>query len=334
MARILHFVCGRASLLWHPFFAACWLLQQIQVPTGSRLEKEWTILKDAFSEANFFINGSYLYKSAYNQGNTKEPLRQLLEVARQHTCASDPRDMVFALSGLASDWEELGIETDYSRPYEDVYIEVARQYIERGELSLLYQAQDRSLGVMTTLPSWAPDWSRPRSRVCLTNGFSDDRDFSASGIASSKPKFRIKTRQAKALLWLGVQVGEVASYCKVYNSKDMGSSFEAISGWFAEFEELSGPDMRGLRPSDEALWQTPIAMRKPQDPVWERRSERLHLAFQVLRGTIKLPERAVEPEMLALQYGEPYIYAMGRIADGRRGFTYGEACLGLGPSDI
>jgi hypothetical protein len=76
--------------------------------------------------------------------------------------ATDPRDMVFGLLGLADDVAEMGIKADYNKTCVEVYTDLARKLIEHGHIDTLALSQDpKSLppdkGVY--LPSWVPDWS-------------------------------------------------------------------------------------------------------------------------------------------------------------------------------
>jgi len=71
--------------------------------------------------------------------------------------ATDPRDHVFALLGLASNARKLGIRPDYSLSVADYYTQVAKAFLCKGRIRLLWlcEYQDNKLN----LPSWIPDWS-------------------------------------------------------------------------------------------------------------------------------------------------------------------------------
>jgi hypothetical protein len=78
-----------------------------------------------------------------------------------HLEATDPRDKIFALLGLAADRNELeglGVFPDYEKSYEQTYALAMAALLQQGHLSLLSLCQNpRSL---SRLPSWVPDWSR------------------------------------------------------------------------------------------------------------------------------------------------------------------------------
>jgi hypothetical protein len=76
--------------------------------------------------------------------------------------ATDPRDKIYGLLGLAVDGDELeefGVLPDYTRSCQDVYISVAAGILRQGHLSVLSLAHFSK--AHSGLPSWVPDWSRP-----------------------------------------------------------------------------------------------------------------------------------------------------------------------------
>jgi hypothetical protein len=67
--------------------------------------------------------------------------------------SSDPRDKIFGLLGIAI--KTGGIQADYNKSAQEVYVETARALIKEDEhLSILSYAQTKS-----EYPSWVPDWS-------------------------------------------------------------------------------------------------------------------------------------------------------------------------------
>ena len=69
-------------------------------------------------------------------------------------------DHIFALAGMATDAEKLGIEVNCTVAWERVYTQIVVAYLKRSDLWFLRYCQgslpDRSLN----LPSWVPDWSQ------------------------------------------------------------------------------------------------------------------------------------------------------------------------------
>ncbi|KAJ4371627.1 hypothetical protein N0V83_004847 [Neocucurbitaria cava] len=72
--------------------------------------------------------------------------------------ASDPKDKIYGLLGLATD--KVRIEPDYNKSVEDVYIETAKRIItSSGNLDLLNASGILNEGSEYHLPSWVPDWT-------------------------------------------------------------------------------------------------------------------------------------------------------------------------------
>ncbi|KAH7420154.1 heterokaryon incompatibility protein-domain-containing protein [Cadophora sp. MPI-SDFR-AT-0126] len=72
--------------------------------------------------------------------------------------ATNPRDRIFALLGIANDRARLGIEPEYdqSKTCSEIYTHGARAIIQSGQVDLLALSQPQ--GRETDMPSWAPDW--------------------------------------------------------------------------------------------------------------------------------------------------------------------------------
>jgi hypothetical protein len=79
-----------------------------------------------------------------------------------HLEATDPRDKIYGLLGLAADSDELkkfGLQPDYNQSCQDVYTSVTAAMLKQGQLSVLSLSQFPK--ALTGLPSWVPDWSEP-----------------------------------------------------------------------------------------------------------------------------------------------------------------------------
>lgn len=88
---------------------------------------------------------------------------------------TDPRDLVYSLLGVASNAH--GIQPDYTRTTNEVFIEVSRELIKsRGDLKLL----GRVLNPVTDLPTWVADWRSGRSEDWAFSFLTTDL-YSAAG---------------------------------------------------------------------------------------------------------------------------------------------------------
>jgi hypothetical protein len=83
------------------------------------------------------------------------PLITLLNMTMRSQ-ATDPRDKVFALIGMASDTDQSFV--DYNKSVHDILLELAHLYIQReGPLWFLHVRGSRRSPHM---PSWVPDWTK------------------------------------------------------------------------------------------------------------------------------------------------------------------------------
>jgi hypothetical protein len=135
--------------------------------------------------------------------------------------ATDPRDKIYALLGLAADREELakmGVFPDYSKSCEEIYTTTMVALLQQGHMSLLSFCQ--SPKIQTNLPSWVPDWSR--SATDMLQDVRNDHvtvypEFSASGSQSSHSKVNVIRRE-------GIIAG-ISLQCYIYDEIHKAGSF-------------------------------------------------------------------------------------------------------------
>lgn len=89
-------------------------------------------------------------------------LVQDITTSTQRLDASDPRDRIYALIGIArlSRVDPVGIQPDYTLSCTDVYVKATNLFMQcTGPRLLVMAALNRSRTSLSTLPSWAVDWS-------------------------------------------------------------------------------------------------------------------------------------------------------------------------------
>lgn len=118
--------------------------------------------------------------------------------------ATDPRDKVFSMLGLANLHVKNSLQVDYTKPIHDVYKECAAFIIQdENSLEILYGGS--GLNCEVGLPSWVPDWrrealqNRPALFVNRTKTFTifsagsslnyGTKDFPYRASGNSKPAF-------------------------------------------------------------------------------------------------------------------------------------------------
>jgi Heterokaryon incompatibility protein (HET) len=119
-----------------------------------------------------------LHSTVWQKGRQRRSLLELLRATGRFQ-ATDPRDKVFALLGIAKDTEELDLYPDYSKSYKSKCMDVAYKLIGQHGLSILsFAARPGS----HELPSWAPEWNLNMVHTLGKN----DRYFAGMDVCAGK----------------------------------------------------------------------------------------------------------------------------------------------------
>ena len=119
----------------------------------------------------------------YSETGERETLCSLLErtcmsdYSKHSLNATDPRDKIYGLLGLATDSGQLGIVPDYEKSIIEVYNDTSRKLIANGETSILSWCQQSTR--IEGLSSWVPDFASDISTAYGANGHNNSL-FSAS----------------------------------------------------------------------------------------------------------------------------------------------------------
>ena len=266
--------------------------------------------------------------------------------------ASDPRDKVFALLGLATDAENVGLRADYSMSCEVVYYQLTIYLISCLGLNLLsYCAYfDPMLG----LPSWVPNWNMPfLSR--LWGG--------KTALFSVAPRSR-PTPSVLELVVLQVRGVRIDSVRAIgITGVNLVEDARPFLHSFSELVELSG-NCYTTKDKSEAVWRTPIADRECSALETRRATEKSLASWMELTETSnhdkteedKIPKiledstsaESANEELDGIESSKvnqipPYpevdeggfVYSYANIlydtAFLRRGFVSSKGYLGLGP---
>ncbi|KAF2241962.1 HET-domain-containing protein, partial [Trematosphaeria pertusa] len=103
----------------------------------------------------------------------------VLEIDYNHPDCTDARDRVFSVLGLATDAADFEGFPDYSKGSEEVYEELTRKLLQKGEIDILSYCQFPRKIRDREMSSWAPDWDTPIRRPCAKSPWFSS--FSASG---------------------------------------------------------------------------------------------------------------------------------------------------------
>ncbi|KAH6692871.1 heterokaryon incompatibility protein-domain-containing protein [Leptodontidium sp. MPI-SDFR-AT-0119] len=139
--------------------------------------------------------------------------------------STDPRDKIFAFTGLATDEPNSAFVPDYTKSVEAVYRETAT-YLFKGKepfsvISCAGIGSERKI----KLPSWVPDWtSLPANAPFTRPGYFDDlsTDVRCSASGKTKPQVSFDETCPDVLGLGGVIVDEIAYAGRPYNLDDFG----------------------------------------------------------------------------------------------------------------
>ncbi|EON66416.1 hypothetical protein W97_05513 [Coniosporium apollinis CBS 100218] len=176
------------QLCARPWWFRLWILQESTVTAPRYLywgtfSIEFDVLAFALEVAKLVyddprVNAPFNIQllTTQRREGSRTTLLEVLEKVRPWTC-TDPRDKVYAGLGLVAGDTSQHIIPDYTRPAEDVYIDVVKtvlnRYLEGHRLDFLAHAvhlqwPHNKLKKLTgsvsvkrlSIPSWLPDWNR------------------------------------------------------------------------------------------------------------------------------------------------------------------------------
>jgi len=146
LARKADLICGNTTIPW----------RYLQPPHLTSLGLlGWTSSPDLRPPAAIYFD-----HKAFTHPNQLLNLLDFASICK----AQDPRDKVYSLLGLLPGGTPQGLDVDYTLSVDRVYMNTAHFLAQRfGWYRVLYHARVREPRV-PDLPSWAPDWSVPRSQ--------------------------------------------------------------------------------------------------------------------------------------------------------------------------
>ncbi|KAL5391291.1 hypothetical protein DPSP01_001169 [Paraphaeosphaeria sporulosa] len=249
------------SLSWFldlPWFERCWIIQEVVVSPGdpTLLCGGFQLLWSRFQEAmaallryhpKFRAERMKLMKGILDLSSKSElwELSSLLQSTRPFQ-ATDPRDKIFALLGLAGEsrtpekWPK-ALMPDYSRSTQDVYMAVALYCIDKtSSLTILSQACSHwgtdEASVDGSHRSWVPQWLETQ-RECELSTYITTRSGSGwktlvekyNNASDSHPVSRNPHTPSHILRLEGIQVADVALCFPIVTSEAAPSSSSSSS---------------------------------------------------------------------------------------------------------
>jgi hypothetical protein len=150
--------------------------------------------------------------------------------------------MIYGLSGMVSDMDELGVKVDYGKSCVQLFTEVARKLLEQGHVDLLALSQTPKSVTSEDgkkLPSWVPDWTSSYRG----NSVGEISEFSAPFNVSGSKQAEINVEGYEqavievALVLKGTRVDQVEVVgTQMFNSS---TSTEPLSGLIMATQRLA-----------------------------------------------------------------------------------------------
>jgi len=184
------------------------------------------------------------------------------------TRATQHRDRVFALLGLAIDEKKLGIQVDYECTTERVLAQTASALIEKaGRVDMLCYSQFPKLHDLVGLPSWVPDWrSNLRPSFYNINERMNQHLFFAAGQYSRVEIVKPTTEDPFVLGLVGYTVDVIEKVAEGEGWMDTSWDPARLLGFLAQVDALWQESMKkpmvAHGPTEarkaEARWRVPI----------------------------------------------------------------------------
>ncbi|KAH7327416.1 heterokaryon incompatibility protein-domain-containing protein [Rhexocercosporidium sp. MPI-PUGE-AT-0058] len=197
--------------------------------------------------------------------------------------STDPRDKIFAFTGLATDEPNTAFAPDYTKTVETIYRETAL-YLYNGKdpFSVISCAGIGSRRKIN-LPSWVPDWtSLPTGASFTRPGYFDDLSTDARCSASGSTKARVSFDESfpEVLGLGGIIVDDIAYAGRTFDLDNFDDDFmvDEIGNrfspreftdnylWVCEAQELAKHATKygdGDDAIEEAFWRTLVGDQTP-----------------------------------------------------------------------
>lgn len=243
-----------------------------------------------------------------------------LLIRTRRSCATDRRDKLFALYGLANDVSGSGgpvLKADYAMSVRDVLLRVMGFLVRRGMTWLALPYAGLHAGRAENLPSWVPDWSSDSHGPNPLQSWQSTEGYNAAAGFSWQPAF---PANAKTMQVLGKPIGKVQSVFALSKSyitiipehREPGR----LRSLWTDIVAPLGPRYPGGGAIGNAFWRTLIANKDPSAQPAPAEFNRHFLAFWRLNRLADLAAEALGRTATSpVSIDIDYIAAAKRVRD-------------------
>jgi hypothetical protein len=179
--------------------------------------------------------------------------------------AVNPSDMIFPFLGLASDAPDFGLSADYTVSVQQIYIDTAMVFLQKGFVRILGLCQHPKR--IDDLPSWVPDWTKELEKPLCSRSSDGELAFGTPSLYSASrgdwaPKFLPLGRYPRflslsALIFDKVSVpGDLPR--PYIASGDAMETWTPFQNSFSKLCEKHGAAYKSEEQKLDVLWRTPI----------------------------------------------------------------------------
>ncbi|KAI8953105.1 hypothetical protein F4801DRAFT_588491 [Xylaria longipes] len=151
-------ICGPNTVDWDNLFALAWIMCPRYTETWPDYVHEQLSQTINNIQAVRIIQKArhYHFQDLYGQNDIALGFEGLVESVSRYE-ATNPRDRIYAMGNIIANTDQW-FEVDYRVPWEILYTDVARRFIDVDALRFLKNAGRVRQEAGTALPSWAPDY--------------------------------------------------------------------------------------------------------------------------------------------------------------------------------
>lgn len=287
-------------------------------------------------------------RQKYDKGvGPGDELFRLLRImfVETHTGATNKRDRIYGLLGLAVDAPELGIKSDYvCRDAGPIFTSVARALIRKGHLGVLSFSQFPKEDDLKHVPSWVSDW-RPKLDKSYYTIYENAEDHLLTASGETKVTV-VPTEDLDVLALAGYIVDVIDEVGAVWHEWEEYPKWQDHLDCIADFYDKSRfRNETGYTTTErhaQAAWRVPIGdLYRTLQTDHTRASERLvkddyNACMAVLEIQTAWPTMTSEQQQIALQNMETLRSAAGTyrmnmgIMTGKRPYLTQKGYVGMG----
>jgi hypothetical protein len=234
-------MCGKRSLNWDSVVASAVhsMVKHVNTCcTGFLAQKDHArACRRLMSPLYRLMQDMDTIRQSIQRGNAPA-LLPLLKIYRDRG-ATDPRDKIYALLGIAGDLSIYDIWPDYNVPFQEVYKATALQLI------IMYRSLEvlnltLGLSKSSELPSWTPDWRvSPTDSKKIEMHYMHEKNLGGYRACGRMP-FLVSRKDANLLCVNGIYFDEVAELSDVIDTEDEKALNQILGSWEAKIALLQG----------------------------------------------------------------------------------------------